>query len=276
MRQPTRLVIDSNCLQSRELEEFLSDSTDHIAVVTDYACMEIYKARLDAAVSQRISILARFPRQVIVLKGTATVCGLRGRQAGLAKRLVDAHQTSRFQNFCEAVARFANGDERYRQDINRKQQLARDHLSLVTSNMSRMASHYAKFQSWFTASEIRNIRTDRQIDLSAWETFFELITELASQLYNKHPNTKRWPSPEEWPNSFLYRSTLFQGLHFFNWVRSGSPAGVTGEKILNDMVDINFGVYATYFDGLLTKDRKSMELYQEGRFILETHILPRF
>lgn len=35
------------------------------------------------------------------------------------------------------------------------------------------------------------------------------------------------------------------------------------------MVDVNFAAYATYFDGLLSKDQKVQRIYHDARFILE-------
>ncbi len=37
------------------------------------------------------------------------------------------------------------------------------------------------------------------------------------------------------------------------------------KKIRNDMVDMN---YAAYFDGLLSKDKKAMNIYTEAKFLL--------
>ncbi len=35
------------------------------------------------------------------------------------------------------------------------------------------------------------------------------------------------------------------------------------KNIVNDIVDMNFATLALYFDGLLTKDRKLVEIYKE-------------
>jgi hypothetical protein len=188
--------------------------------------------------------------------------------------LVDNNQTSQFQAFCEAASKFANGDERYREDVSRKQHLARQHLSEMASDMADIATDYAEFESMFTPAEIRTIRLDKPIDWSAWKKFFFLVARLAEGLHKTQPHATRWPSPEEWPNTFLYRTALFQLLHFFDWMRRGSPSKLGLDKIRNDAVDMNFGVYATYFDGLMTKDQKSLEIYNEAAFLLEDFILP--
>ena len=37
----------------------------------------------------------------------------------------------------------------------------------------------------------------------------------------------------------------------------GGPKSVKAEKIVNDLVDVNFAAFATYFDGLLSMDEKA-------------------
>lgn len=274
MKQVVRLVVDNNCLQSQELDNFLSVSRNNFAVLTDYACMEIYRARLDTAVHSKISILARFPRQVLMLKGTKAVCGLSGRQAGLTRRLVDAHQTRQFDSFCEAVEKFANGDERFREDINRKQALAREHLSKMASDLAGKPLDYAGFQALFTEAEIRGIRLREPLQRSTAKKFLKLIRFLAEALHRDHPTTKRQPSREEWPNTFLYRYSVFELVQFLDWIRRGSPSNLSVEKTRNTAVDMIVGTYATYFEGLLTKDQRCQEVFDEASFLLERIILP--
>jgi hypothetical protein len=43
------------------------------------------------------------------------------------------------------------------------------------------------------------------------------------------------------------------------------------ERIRNDLVDVTFAVFATYFDGLLTGDKKIDEIYHETDWVL-THV----
>src|SRR5260370_13422888 len=96
---PTRMVVDSNALQSPMLRDYLSKSISNFAVLTDYASMEAYKGNTLASIFPSMAILADFPRQVIVLKTTRVVCGLRGRPTGLQRRLIHREQTSGFSNY---------------------------------------------------------------------------------------------------------------------------------------------------------------------------------
>jgi hypothetical protein len=70
-------VVDSNFLQSPKLEDYLAESNCNFAVLTDYAAMEAYKENTLASIYKSMETLARYPAQVVVLKNTITVCGLK-------------------------------------------------------------------------------------------------------------------------------------------------------------------------------------------------------
>jgi hypothetical protein len=44
---------------------------------------------------------------------------------------------------------------------------------------------------------------------------------------------------------------------------------VSAQRLRNDLVDINFAAFATYFDGLLTADDKLASIYLEAKIWLE-------
>ena len=57
-------------------------------------------------------------------------------------------------------------------------------------------------------------------------------------------------------------------------MKKGSPKNVKKEKIRNDIVDLNFCTYATYFDGLLTKDKRCLTMYIKGNDMLNNILVP--
>ncbi len=144
----------------------------------------------------------------------------------------------------------------------------------MANDLSERAANYAGFEALFTPAEIRSIRDRNGIHRSAGQKFFDLLEMLAESLERDHPNTKHRHSLKEWPNTFIYRLALFHMVHFFDWVRGGSPTKLNPEKSRNDAVDLILGVYATYFDGLFTDDKKSLRIYAEASLLLEKFILP--
>src|SRR6266581_6643081 len=106
----TQNVVDSNFLQCEALRQFLSKSSQNVAVLTDYAFMEAYKADTLEMLYRSMEILSQYPKQVMVLKGTQTVCGLSGRASGLQRRLIDKGQTQGFAEYCGHLIAARRGD----------------------------------------------------------------------------------------------------------------------------------------------------------------------
>ena len=53
------------------------------------------------------------------------------------------------------------------------------------------------------------------------------------------------------------------------WISDGGPGNVKREKLRNDYVDMHYVAYATFYEGLLTRDAKMKGIYEEICFVLE-------
>ncbi len=274
MSKTNSLVIDVNCFETSQLKDFLSRGEWNVAVLTDYAGMEIYKAESNDALRQSLSILSKYPRQVRVLRSTTQVCGLSGRTKKLANRMIDWDQTRQFETFCNLVNGLKDGDDRLRFEIQDKRNEAQRHLAEMVEETKDLAIDYSQMQMAFSEAEIKKIRLNEPIQSTTWEKLFERITKMAADFFELHPNANKWPKRSEWPNTFFYRFALLQHLHFFYWIRNGSPIRLNAEKIRNDIVDLNFATFGTFFDGVMTNDQKLRDLHLEAKVMLEEFILP--
>ena len=104
-----RKIIDSNQITSEALERFLSASPANQAVLTDYAAMEAYQSAGEG-VFRSFGVLGKYPKQVLILKNTQTVCGLSGRGRGLQKRLIDSIQSREFPIYTANLRKAERGE----------------------------------------------------------------------------------------------------------------------------------------------------------------------
>ena len=126
-----RKVIDSNMLQSEVLRTYLSHSKENCAVLTDYAAMEAYKGDTLQSIYKSMEILATRPKQVIVLKGTQAICGLRGRKSGLQRRMIDESQTRGFEEYCRDLRTARNGSRALEQNLLAHGREANSHMEQI-------------------------------------------------------------------------------------------------------------------------------------------------
>jgi hypothetical protein len=74
---------------------------------------------------------------------------------------------------------------------------------------------------------------------------------------------------EELSNTFLFRTALSAFFLALDWISVGGPKDVKITKIRNDIVDVSFAAYATYFDGVLSMDEKLVRIYHRAAFVLD-------
>lgn len=259
-----RKVVDSNFLASDMLRAYLSKSTRNYVVLTDYAAMEAYKGNTLASIYPSMEILAQFPKQVIVLKNTLVVCGLKGRRAGLQKRLIDADQTKDFSTFCKALIRAKNGDSFIEKQLLENGREADLQMGRMLADAVRMPAIVEEVSKIFTEKELKIIRSGNCMPESYTPELRTKIVggvlQLASQMFKDHPKTGKFPERREITNIFIFRVALCAYILALRYISKGNP--IKPEKILNDLVDINFAAFATYFDGILTEDKKLNGIYQ--------------
>jgi hypothetical protein len=91
---------------------------------------------------------------------------------------------------------------------------------------------------------------------------------LAGQLFKEHPSVTEWPRGPELRNTFIFRYALCGYVSILKRIEDGGPGKTKPEKLRNDVIDINFAAFATYFDGLLTMDKRAGEIYADADFLL--------
>lgn len=264
-----RKIIDSNMLGHPELRAYLAKSPKNFAVLTDYAAMEAYKGKTLASIFPSMEILAEFSRQVIILKTTGVVCGLRGRNAGLQRRMIDEPQTRDFAGYCKALQVGKAGNPAVLRQLLEHGREADAHMQRMLSDAANMPEAVKGMTATFTPSELRIIRTGSQLSSPLIRKVLESILSLAQALFLQHPRPAMIGRREELLNTFLFRSALCAFLWVLDWISVGRTGNANIGNIRNDLVDVNFATYATYFDGLMSNDSKPVAVYRRASFILE-------
>jgi hypothetical protein len=264
-----RTVIDSNFLQSAGLRAYLSKSPANIAVLTDYAAMEAHKANTVEMLYRSMAILSEFPKQVIVLKGTQAVCALRGRPSGLQRRMIDHQQTRGFAEYCTHLAAARRGNLSIQAQLLELGREARHQMDRILGDTQEFCGAVEDLANMYNANEIQIIRKGAPYTRAMAEKMLQQILMMARVLFDRHPRVTKLPAPHELPNTFLFRTALCVYLLLKRWISVGGAHQAKPERLRNDMIDISFAVYATYFDEFLTADRKIREIYQETDWFLK-------
>ena len=76
------------------------------------------------------------------------------------------------------------------------------------------------------------------------------------------------PRGPEVRNTFIFRYALCGYVSILKRIEDGGAGKTKPEKLRNDVIDVNFAAFATYFDGLITSDKRARQIYAEAEFLL--------
>jgi|CXWL01.1.fsa_nt_gi hypothetical protein len=263
-----KVVIDSNRAQSDELAKFLAAARSNRAVVTDWFMMEAYKGETRASIYKSLGVLSRFPRQVIVLKNTGMCMQTRvGPQ--MADRLIWRKHTTRFPQFIAEVESAKQGNLFIEEGLQWRGTLASERMQTLTDQSRDIIGQHEMALKGLTKEDIAIIRGKV---LPVHEGTIARIVSIAvsiAEAYRQQAEAR--PENHEgkkYLGSFLFRVGLAQTCSFLEWVRTGGQINMRPEKVRNDYIDAMISVYGTYFNGLMTADKRLALVHSVSRELL--------
>jgi hypothetical protein len=224
--------------------------------------MEAFKGDAFINIMSAMEILREFPKQVVVLKSTNVIAGLKGRRCGFTRRMIDRGQTWRFPEWCEHLARAAAGDKDLQRQIVENGKDAEAHLKRMRDDQQNYAENLDAMTKTFSEAELKVLRKHEPISDETFGKVQRHVLEMAAFLFTAHPNFRELPTARELPYTFIFGYAMAGYLIALRWMSVGGAKNVKPEKIRNDIVDGTYAAYATYFQGLLSHDAKAKGLSQ--------------
>ncbi len=132
-----------------------------------------------------------------------------------------------------------------------------------------MSDAIKELRKEFTPKELWVIRRSEPFPSTLIHKTIAFITGLTLMTMGRHPNPPPpFRSEAEMRNAFLFRHSVCAFVWSLDWISQGGADNVRADRLRNDLVDVIFATYATYFDGLLSKDEKALRVYKQARFIV--------
>ena len=256
-----RLVLDSNCLQSDETRSFLSESNLNFVILTEYAAIEAYKGNDYSTIYESMSLISDFPNQVIIPKNTIDLCGMNLLEDELPNILINEEETKQFPNFSTQLIESKQNSSLYKEAANFQ-------MSRIRLDAPKLIEGFKGVEKTYQSSDIKKLRKG-----NISEGFFDKLVEnsltTTAFLMRDHPSVNKIPELNLLPNNFLFRNAVCFQVLLMRWVSKGSPNQFKLEKTVNDIIDMNFVVYALYFDGIMSNDKKLIEVYEDAKLLLD-------
>lgn len=269
-----RKVVDSNFLQCEKLRAYLSASTDNYVLLTEYVAMEAYKGDTLKSIYRSMALLTQYPKQVLVLKGTQIVCGLTGRDAASQEPLIDETQSREFSEYCNQLLAAERGDPTLQRQLLEHGREATANMERLLQSMPTLSSGFDLMAKTYSLAELRALRRELRVlrqhvsDTQMRKRLVQNVLSVAAQLFKDHPSVTKEPKGPEVRDTFIFRYALCTYLLILRGIKGGGPVKTNSKQLRNDMVDMNFATFATYFDDLLTADQTLGEIYADAEFLL--------
>ncbi|RWQ74185.1 MAG: hypothetical protein EOS85_22185 [Mesorhizobium sp.] len=265
------MVIDSSRLQSAELRDFLSASPTNLAVLPDFVWFEMYKQETVDAVLALLSVIGDFSEQIIVLKSGGEIARL---NLSLPSEIAAMEQQD-IAPLIREMADIMNGPRRGDPIV--LQQL-RNLWSAAAVNLADMhegaidivTSLPEMSEQMFSQHEVRIIRTNGRYTEEMFASIFGAAEQIWETLAEGSGLPWRSMSRGDTASAYLFRYALSIVIYLLWWIRTGSPELERVDRIRNDLIDLSFVVYGTYYDGFLTADRKAEWMFLNLSRALET------
>jgi hypothetical protein len=120
----------------------------------------------------------------------------------------------------------------------------------------------------FSHTQLKNLRGRDSISEDIIQRIGTNICLISGLIISCHPDGQKTPNFNELRSTFLFRFSLAINCLVIWWIVNGGIGSVGYEKLRNDVVDMTYIAYATYFDGILTCDQKLLKIYQDTIFFL--------
>src|SRR6185503_13377764 len=155
-----------------------------------------------------MSILIEYPKQVVVLRGTRTACGLRGRAAGLQRRLIDRGQSEDFVQYAHHLRKAKSGHLLYQSQLVELGKTATENLTRLLGDADIISKVIFDATEPFTKPERHLIRLGEPFTSTMIDKLIRVVMEVAIHVFRDHPNVNKLPSFTELGNTFIFRSSL--------------------------------------------------------------------
>lgn len=266
------LVVDQNYMRSDELLSVIDSSPDVKFILPDASLMEMCKKpEWESTLMASLRSLSKCPERVYLSMSIGEAIRWEAReQESVGGRLLPQEFTDFIRDLLNDIAKDQQG-----------------------SSVQLIANKIATAQAGWAVDEFDHIKNKERVFSFVQKLGNSLTDEFKKKLRNKSLSKERLLSAIEegsWAAMESYcskegiskkglkslvrtRSTMLRLVYLrlwlgFNWIANGGIENVADTKVTNDLVDHDYVITATFFDGVLSKEGRVNEAYEDLRILL--------
>jgi hypothetical protein len=262
------LVIDSNMIQEQGLTVFLAADARNVAVVAFEIWFELYKQRSVDGMRRGLEIIGRYPDQLVVLRGSGQIMRLDPWAPDLPGRMMLPNAGESVREMAAILSPESGADPKVQSQLAEKWDWAAEvNMGMIEGAREILASLPEMQEQLFTKAEIDRIRKRGDLPHELLEVIFGAADRLWQE-FSRMLDILWEPWVDRRGGTLHYRIALGVLVYLLWWISNGSQSRRKLEATRNDVIDLFLAVQATYFDGLLSRDRKAHAIHDRLKDML--------
>ena len=231
--------------------------------------IEAYKGEKLKSIYRILSVVSEFPKQVIVMKNTG-MCMTTHFGSQISNRLIWREHTEWFPYFIDEIQQAENGNILIERSILERGAEASERLNLIESNAIGIMDHHKEMLEALKPEHIEAIRGRRGPPQDILSYVHSIVYAFARDYgANLGPNNENLKK-KELLFDFKFRMGFAVASWLLEWIRTGCQDNFRSAKVINDFVDTMLSAYGTYFNGIMSKDKKLNRIHGLNRLLLNT------
>lgn len=259
-----RRVIDSNIIRSEELRQFLSLGAENFAILPDFIWFELYKQESTDAVVATLSVIGDFPEQIIALRSVSEIASINPRVLNITDSMEQSNVASNIREMVELITGSDHDSAYVRDQLKLRWGAAVERIPLLLDGADDIMTSLPEMaEQMFTQREIRIIRTESPYTSEMFASIFGAADQIWETV-SENSDYRPWVLDKEHKTkTYLFRYSLAIVVYLLWWINNGSQTPKRLDRVQNDLIDLSFAVYGTYYDGLMTADRKAKWMHHQ-------------
>lgn len=227
--------------------------------------IEVHKEYAVTNARRLMRIACRYPGQIRIMRDLVDLTDMDGTTQRLSRRMVDDDQTAKFGAYCETVID-APLDAAIEKQFAFFENQSKEYVAEVAETAPRIFNLFRQAELAFSAGDVSHLCRRESYPVTLQEKLVHLAFAIREMLIRAEPD--RFPRDLHLAiNTYLFRYSLVVAIFFARWVKTGRSDISNPAKLVNQILDMKIIAMATFFDGLLTRETKMLEMYDEATLV---------
>lgn len=264
---PTLYVIDSNYLTDPALAKYLR-SPENMVVLCDQVGLELFKATDPILmICRSFEPLMKSAGQAIVLRRTIDLQRTPGAGRKYSPAMFDVQTSACLAAFYRQVTKYGDTLQTAK-EIDEKRVEAITLAANALATAEAIVEMFPEFHRHIPQADAEMLRKEGKLSAIVKDSVKAQAAGITRDIHKAMEIPHDLIVSADLMHAYTFRFATTVLVRLLRWFRQGArPTNL--EKIRNDSFDCGVVTYATYFDGLLTRDKNARITYDEVTALLD-------